>query len=59
MREVMRERRAAAPKRPPQTHCKRGHEFDEANTYLLDGRRTCRACKAARMRRIRNGLVAT
>ena len=28
------------------THCKRGHEFTEENTYLYpDGRRNCRACK--------------
>ena len=28
------------------THCKRGHEFDEANTYVgRDGRRRCRACR--------------
>lgn len=27
------------------THCHRGHEFDEANTYVAsDGRRRCRAC---------------
>jgi hypothetical protein len=27
------------------THCKRGHEFTEANTYRTrDGRRRCRAC---------------
>lgn len=29
-----------------QTHCKRGHEFDEDNTYHApDGRRVCRACQ--------------
>lgn len=26
------------------THCKRGHPFDEANTYHYRGRRRCRAC---------------
>ncbi len=27
------------------THCKRGHPFDEANTYLTpNGRRCCRSC---------------
>ncbi len=32
-----------------QTHCKRGHPFDEANTYFYksDGRRGCRICKRA------------
>lgn len=36
-----RKERAAA-----QTHCKRGHLFDEANTYIKgDGARACRACR--------------
>lgn len=31
--------------RNPKTHCKRGHEFDEANTAIAkDGSRVCRAC---------------
>lgn len=30
------------------THCKRGHAFTDANTYLQGGRmRVCRTCKAA------------
>jgi hypothetical protein len=28
------------------THCSRGHEFSEANTYLHDGSRYCRPCHA-------------
>jgi hypothetical protein len=29
----------------PKTHCKQGHSFDEANTYVgKNGRRNCRAC---------------
>lgn len=29
----------------PRTHCKRGHEFDEVNTYIdKRGYRCCRAC---------------
>ncbi len=37
-----------------QTHCKHGHLFDEANTYLLpDGTRSCRACRARRARAFR------
>lgn len=29
-----------------QTHCKRGHEFTEENTYVTsEGKRQCRACK--------------
>ena len=33
-----------------QTHCKRGHEFTEANTYLNSGQRFCRACGRERTR---------
>lgn len=35
------------------THCKRGHEFNDANTAHYQGRRTCRTCvnDAARRRR--------
>ena len=29
-----------------QTHCKRGHEFTDANTYRNKGKRYCRACRA-------------
>ena len=34
------------------THCKRGHEFDEANTYVLpgSGSRSCRTCARDRKR---------
>ena len=27
------------------THCKRGHEFTDENTYRHNGRRVCRACR--------------
>jgi hypothetical protein len=30
------------------THCKRGHLFDEANTYWFNGTRSCRACQKVR-----------
>lgn len=34
------------------THCKRGHPFDEANTYLTkQGARYCRACHVLHERR--------
>lgn len=34
------------------THCKRGHEFTEANTYRITatGHRSCRTCRATRER---------
>jgi hypothetical protein len=36
------------------THCKRGHPFDEQNTYLAkNGARQCRRCEAAKQRRYR------
>ncbi len=30
---------------PPQTHCKRGHEYTEANTYRNAHGRSCRECQ--------------
>lgn len=33
------------------THCKHGHLFDEANTIHENGRRTCRTCRSAMMKR--------
>lgn len=36
------------------THCKRGHLFDEANTWISrKGRRHCRTCSRLRMRKQR------
>jgi hypothetical protein len=32
------------------THCPRGHEYTPANTYILRGGRTCRACGAEKAR---------
>lgn len=33
-----------------ETHCPKGHAYDEANTYRYGGRRYCRACQALRNR---------
>lgn len=33
--------------RAQMTHCKRGHEFTEENTYLFRGSRGCRMCRRA------------
>lgn len=35
------------------THCKRGHEFTAANTYVHGGSRFCRACNAMAAARIK------
>lgn len=41
-----------------QTHCKRGHEFTESNTYVSSrGERICRKCKAAKEYGRRHGLT--
>jgi hypothetical protein len=32
------------------THCKHGHEYTEANTYVWRGARICRACNERRRR---------
>lgn len=36
--------------RARQTHCLRGHPFDEVNTIISEGRRHCRACVKWRYR---------
>ncbi len=33
------------------THCPQGHPYDAANTYIWRGRRICRACRDAHIRR--------
>jgi hypothetical protein len=33
------------------THCKRGHEFTDENTYFRDGQRHCKACTRGKCRR--------
>lgn len=42
------------------THCKHGHPFDAANTYIAKrGSRECRACNAARFRARKARQAAT
>lgn len=36
------------------THCKWGHEFNEANTYIWKGYRACRKCNAERYHKRKN-----
>lgn len=43
MRDMARKRRWAN-QYAGKTHCKRGHEFTEENTYRWSGHRTCRQC---------------
>lgn len=39
------------------THCKRGHEFTESNTYIRpDGERNCRECTNDRARKSRMSI---
>lgn len=45
------------PRNGNKTHCKRGHEFSTANTYVNPGGgRTCRRCHAMRCRDRRLGF---
>ncbi|HSN21677.1 MAG TPA: HNH endonuclease signature motif containing protein [Usitatibacter sp.] len=39
--------------RAEQTHCTRGHPFDEKNTGIHSGRRMCRACRNLMRRSLR------
>ena len=50
--EAMEHQRKFSPGRLA-THCKRGHPYDEANTYWANGWRHCRACGAYNARRRR------
>lgn len=46
--ENIRRQFAAGPRKPQKvaTHCKRGHPYDEENTYVLpSGERRCRECR--------------
>lgn len=50
MRRMESQDRGASHNRR-KTHCSKGHEFSEANTYLdPSGKRKCRACIKARVR---------
>lgn len=44
------------PTATPVTRCYRGHPYDDDNTYIHRGRRSCRACRVenARIRRERS-----
>lgn len=41
--------------RPRAARCKRGHIFDEANTYHYRGRQHCRLCRSQEARERRKG----
>lgn len=53
-----RKARGPLPRIRP-THCKHGHAFDEANTYVYNGAFHCRACRTARERERRAAVRAT
>lgn len=40
----------AAARQAAQTHCKRGHEFNEKNTAMWKNHRSCRECDRTRKR---------
>lgn len=50
VQDMLRKGRCRAGKyKQAQTHCKRGHPFDEENTYRTsDGRRQCKSCQRAK-----------
>lgn len=48
MRENTLRSSSPAAMQARQTHCKRGHEFTPANTYVHRGARHCKACRADR-----------
>lgn len=53
------ENQARSPLNPKyRTHCRQGHEFTEANTYVFQGRRHCRACNRLAVRRRRERLLS-
>ena len=56
-RGVMLERALASYR--SRTHCLRGHEFSEPNTFIYRGQRHCRACSVIRQREYRERLKRT
>lgn len=60
MRENILRGEAPAASHARQTHCKRGHEFTEANTYRRRDHhgRQCRACTRARSKRLYHAAKA-
>ena len=55
------QRRGQANQNIAKTHCKRGHEFTEENTYIQPstGKRGCRRCKRDAMRKYRDTEAAS
>lgn len=49
--------RKPRPARTPKTHCMRGHEMNEENTYRWNGERACLACRRYRSK-INNAKMA-
>lgn len=49
--------KASSEARKARTHCKRGHAFDEKNSYInKNGDRFCRACRAMKAREKRRSI---
>lgn len=45
VQDMVDRNRGAWVERRKRTHCKRGHPYDEANTYMSSKGRTCRTCR--------------
>jgi len=52
-------RRRPAKKTPLAAACGKGHPFDEDNTYIHNGRRSCKECRRQAVRRRRNRVKST
>lgn len=58
--ERIRDRaRRPAKNKPLATECGKGHPFDQENTYIHNGRRSCKECRRQAVRRRRNRVKST
>lgn len=55
-RVAVLEGREIVRRRPDPTHCPQGHPYDEANTYVYYGSRSCRACGREKQRAYKERL---
>lgn len=48
--------RSRGPRNGTESHCLKGHQFDEKNTYSKYGKRYCRTCRREYMREYRKAM---